>query len=124
SVVIAPLLIATGMQNKLLEALAMGKLIVTTPRCAHSLGAQDGVHLLVAADSEAYAKAILKLLDDLQLAEQLGKAGRQFVAERYNWASAANTLNKLYNDIANAPRQEELVANLALVSQKAGVYPE
>ena len=114
SVIIAPLLVAAGMQNKILEALAMGMPIVTTPRCSRTLGTQGGVHLLEAEAPQAFAKAIMKLLDDSQLAQQLGGAGRQFVAEHYSWASAANMLNRLYNRIINTPRGQNLEANLAL----------
>ena len=124
SVIIAPLLVVAGMQNKVLEALAMGMPTVTTPRCSGTLGTQDGVHLLEAEEPQAFAKAIMKLLDDPQLAQQLGEAGRQFVAEHYTWASAANMLNRLYNSVANAPRQQELAVNNALLTQKAEVYPE
>jgi glycosyltransferase involved in cell wall biosynthesis len=124
SVVIAPLVVAAGMQNKVLEALSMGMPTVTTPRCSHALGTQDGVHLLVAEDPQAYTQAIVKLLGDLQLAQRLGKVGRQFVVEHYSWASAANILDRLYNAIVTRPRQQDRAADLALLVQEVGVYPK
>src|SRR5207245_1440953 len=66
SVAIVPLMIAAGIQNKMLEALAMGTPTVTTSRCCRALGAEDGVHLLVAEEPQAYADAIVRLLDDPQ----------------------------------------------------------
>jgi len=66
----------------------------------------------------------VKLLDNPQLAQQLGKAGRQFVAEHYSWASAANTLNRLYHSTVNALGRQDLAANFAQFTQEAGVYPE
>jgi len=119
SVVIAPLLVAAGMQNKVLESLAMGMPTVATPRCSRTLGAQDGVHLLEAEDPQAFAKAIVELLDNPQLAQQMGEAGRHFVAEYYSWESAANTLNRLYSSIVNAPGRQDLAAKLALITWEA-----
>ncbi len=124
SVVIAPLLVVAGMQNKVLEALAMGMPTITTPRCSRTLGAEGGAHLLEAEEPQAFAKAVVKLLDNPQLAQQLGKAGRQFVAEHYSWASAANTLNRLYHSTVNALGRQDLAANFAQFTQEAGVYPE
>jgi len=119
SVVIAPLLVAAGMQNKVLESLAMGMPTVATPRCSRTLGAQDVVHILEADEPQAFAKAIVELLDNPQLAQQMGEAGRQFVAEHYTWESAANTLNKLYSRIVNAPGRQDLAAKLALITWEA-----
>jgi sugar transferase (PEP-CTERM/EpsH1 system associated) len=108
SVAIAPLMVAAGMQNKVLEALAMAKPTVTTPRCSRALGVQNGVHLLVAEEPQAYANAVVKLLEDLEFAERLGRAGRQFVAEHYSWASAAHILDRLYKTMVTTSRQQDL----------------
>jgi len=113
SVAIAPLVVAAGMQNKVLEALSMAMPTVTTPRCSRALGLQDGVHLLVAAEPQAYANAVVKLLEDPELAQRLGRAGHQFVAEHYSWASAANAIDRLYHSMAAVPGQQELVVNFA-----------
>ena len=112
SVALAPLLVAAGTQFKVLEALSMGTPTVTTPRCARALGAQDGVHLLVAEQPPAYAEAIMRLLNDPPFASQLGRAGRQFVIEHYSWANAAATLETLYDAIALKPKQPVMATNL------------
>lgn len=90
--------------------------VVTTPLCCRALGTEDGVHLLVAEEPQAYADAIMRLLDNPEFAQRLGRAGRQFVTEHYSWASAANTLNGLYNSIVAGPGQQVLAADLALLS--------
>jgi sugar transferase (PEP-CTERM/EpsH1 system associated) len=113
SVALAPLLIAAGTQFKVLEALAMSTPVVTTPRCARALGTEDGVHLLIAEEPQAFADAVVRLLNDTTFAERLGRAGRQFVIERYSWTEAAEALSRLYNAIALAPRQQEPTADLA-----------
>jgi glycosyltransferase involved in cell wall biosynthesis len=87
--------------------------MVTTPRCARALGAEDGVHLLVAGEPQAFAEAVVRLLNDPEYVGQLGRAGRQFVIERYSWTGAAENLRRLYDAIALAPVRQETVALLA-----------
>lgn len=113
TVALAPLLVAAGTQFKILEALAMCTPMVTTPRCSSALGTQDGVHLLVAEESQACADGIVKLLDNPRFAQQLGTAGRRFVTENYSWTLATDTLNKLYNDMVAKPERQEVAADLA-----------
>ncbi len=118
SIALAPLMVAAGIQNKVLEALSMGLPTITSFRCACALGLEDGVHLLVAEEPQAYAEAITRLLDDPVFAERLGRAGREFVIERYSWANAAETLNRLYDAMALVPKHQESTASMAYVSKK------
>jgi len=113
SVALAPLLVAAGTQLKVLEALSMGAPTVTTPRCARALGAEDELHLLVAGEPQAFAEAVIRLLNDAEYAGQLGRAGRQFVVERYSWSGAAEKLSRLYDAIALAPTRREALALVA-----------
>ena len=80
--------------------------IVTTPRCSYALGTQDGVHLLIAEEPQACADSIVKLLDNPQLAQQLGTTGRRFVTENYSWTISTNVLNRLYDATVAKPQQE------------------
>ncbi len=113
SVALAPLLVAAGTQFKVLEALSMGAPMVTTPRCARALGAEDGVHLVVADEPQAFAEAVVRLLSDAEYASQLGRAGRQFVIDCYSWTGATENLRRLYDEIALAPVQQEALVLLA-----------
>jgi sugar transferase (PEP-CTERM/EpsH1 system associated) len=118
SVAIAPLMIAAGVQNKVLEALAMGTPTVTTSRCARAIGLEDSVHLLVADDAQAFAKAILRLLDEPALAGQLSQSGRKLVTEHFSWTHAATTLEGLYESIVRKSPQLAVEANHVLVSRR------
>jgi sugar transferase (PEP-CTERM/EpsH1 system associated) len=113
SVALAPLLVAAGKQNKILEAMAMCTPVVTSPDCCKAVGAEDGVHLLVAEEPRAYADAIVRLLDNPELGQQLGRAGRLFVTERYNWMASAQTLNRLYREMMARREERVLVGELA-----------
>lgn len=96
SVALAPLLVAAGMQNKVLEALAMGTPVVATPGSCRSLQTQHERHLLIAEGAQAYANAILRLLEDPSLARQLATEGRQYVEQHHSWEAAATLLGELY----------------------------
>lgn len=86
-VVIAPLNIARGVQNKVLEAMAMACPMVLTPGAATGIGAQDSVHFAVAESNQGLAARIRALLADNRAAKAMGRAARQFVIERRGWAA-------------------------------------
>jgi sugar transferase (PEP-CTERM/EpsH1 system associated) len=84
-VVAAPLRIARGVQNKVLEAMAMAKPVVASPAAFEGIEAEPGRHLLVADGAEAQAEAIAALLDDPARAWALGRAARARTVEAYRW---------------------------------------
>lgn len=85
SVVVAPLKIARGIQNKVLEAMAMGRPVVASNGAFEGIDAVPGRDLLVADSAEAQRDAVLALLDDPAQAEAIGKAARARMVERYGW---------------------------------------
>ena len=97
-VFVAPMRVGTGLQNKLLEAMAMQLPCVTTPLAHNALGGTPGQHLLVADSAPALADALADLLDDPAGAARLAAAGRTFVAETYDWATATVRLENLFLD--------------------------
>ena len=84
-VVVAPLRIARGIQNKVLEAMAMARPVVVSRQAAEGIDAEDGAHFLVADDSQAEARAVVTLLADRRHAEAMGMAARDRMIERYSW---------------------------------------
>lgn len=92
---IAPLRIGSGSRLKLIEAMAAGKAIVSTTVGAEGIGAADGEHLVLANTPEAWAGAILHLLDDTTAREQLGTAASQFAA-RFDWRQSVPLLAAVY----------------------------
>jgi polysaccharide biosynthesis protein PslH len=93
SVVVAPLRIARGIQNKVLEAMAMAKPVVASTAAAEGIDAQDGVHFLVAATVEEEASQVSVLLSNPLGREQLGQAARAHVAQHYSWAGQLAALD-------------------------------
>ena len=97
---VAPLRIGSGLQNKLLEAMAMQRPCVTTSICNCALGAEEGRQVLVGDTPEALADAILNLLSDQQRAAALAEEGCRFVHENYGWSSAVEKLEKVLLSVA------------------------
>ena len=114
SVALAPLRVAAGMQNKVLEALAMGTPMVATPGSCRSLQVEHRVHLLMAEEARDYADAVLELLEDSQLARSLGSMGRAYVEQYHSWQVAAKTLGELYQSIVAMRGQRGQVPDAAL----------
>ena len=84
-VVVASLRIARGVQNKVLEAMAMGRPVVASEAAFEGIDAVPGLDLLVADGAGAEAAAILSLLGDRGLAAKIGRAARARMCLRYAW---------------------------------------
>jgi sugar transferase (PEP-CTERM/EpsH1 system associated) len=101
-VVAAPLRIARGIQNKVLEAMAMARPVVASPAAFEGIEAEPGRHLFVAETAEAQAEAISGLLDDPRRAAVLGQAARRRMEQVYRWDAR---LAPLAGIIGIPPRQ-------------------
>lgn len=94
-VVVAPLRIARGIQNKVLEAMAMARPVVVSPAAAEGIAAEDAIHLHVEPDVDAEAKRVSALLGDGKSALEMGKAARAHVVANYGWASQLASLDMI-----------------------------
>jgi len=94
-VVVAPLRIARGVQNKVLEAMAMERPVVASPAAFEGIQAEPGRHLLVAEGPACMAKAVGKLLASPAFARQIGRAGRELVTATYRWEARLAPLRRL-----------------------------
>ena len=100
AVSVAPLRIARGIQNKVLEALAMGLPVVGTPSATQGIEGVAGEHFLLADGAREQADAICGLLDDPARARALGARGRGFVEQRYDWEVVLAPLDELLGRLA------------------------
>jgi sugar transferase (PEP-CTERM/EpsH1 system associated) len=85
---LVPLEIGRGVQNKVLEAMAMALPVVLTPDAATGIGARDGVELALATDDAQIAAACVALLRDPARARAMGEAARHYVVAHASWAAA------------------------------------
>lgn len=91
----APMQIGTGLQNKLLEAMAMELPCVTSSLANKALRAPLSTAIAVEDEAQSYANRLSQLLPDIKAREEMGRAGRKFVAENFSWHAAARTLEDL-----------------------------
>lgn len=94
-VVVAPLRIARGIQNKILEAMAMARPVVASPAAAEGINAEHGIHFYVEQNVAAEAGRVCALLDDPQMAYKTGAAARAHVRRYYGWESQLAPLDAL-----------------------------
>ncbi|MDX3899777.1 MAG: TIGR03087 family PEP-CTERM/XrtA system glycosyltransferase [Sphingobium sp.] len=94
-VVVAPLRIARGIQNKVLEAMAMARPVVASSQAAEGIDARDGDHLLIADDPGQEAAFVCDLLSAPAQAMALGAAARQRMIARYDWRATLGDLPAL-----------------------------
>lgn len=101
-VVVAPLRIARGIQNKVLEAMAMAKAVVVSPAAAEGIDARDGVHFRIACDVRAEADHVCELLSKPGAAQRIGVSARLHVMHRYSWPKQLAVLDALMGDASPA----------------------
>ncbi|HEY0270647.1 MAG TPA: glycosyltransferase, partial [Sphingomonas sp.] len=95
SVVVAPLRISRGVQNKVLEAMAMARPVVASPQAFEGIAAEPGRDLIVAEGWAAEAGAVIALLDDPARGEAIGGHARARVAAHYGWAARLAPLDAM-----------------------------
>lgn len=93
-IIVAPLRMARGIQNKILEAMAMAKPVVASPAAFEGIDAEPGRDLII-ADRAGEANAVLDLLGDPDAMQAIGSAARNRVVERYSWASVLAPLDAM-----------------------------
>lgn len=84
-VIVAPLRIARGIQNKVLEAMAMGKAVVASTAAAEGIDAIDGQHYLVGTDVTHEAELVNMLIKEPSTAKKIGKAAAELIRTKYSW---------------------------------------
>jgi len=107
--VIAPLRVARGIQNKVLEAMAMARPVVVTAAAARVLSARPGIELEVADDAAAFAAKVLAVMEP-GTAEGMGGRARERVLADYAWSSRFARLDELFAH-ADAPRPAAVLAS-------------
>ncbi len=97
--IVVPLRLGGGTRLKIVEAMAMGKAVVSTTLGAEGIEAVPGRDLLVEDQPAAFANAVNRLLADPSLAARIGRSARQLAEDRYAWSGAARVLEGLYRRV-------------------------
>jgi polysaccharide biosynthesis protein PslH len=98
---VAPLTYGVGIQNKVLEAMACGTPVVSTPQAVSALSAVAGRDVAVAQSPQDVADTILQLLDDPEQRARLGSNGRKYVEENHCWGEITAHLEEVYHGVVS-----------------------
>lgn len=98
-VFIAPMQIGTGLQNKILEAMAMELPCITSGESWKPIGAQPGKEIFIANYAEEYANIALDLLNDEQKRKDTGIAARKFITNNFSWEACTEPLNNIISNM-------------------------
>ena len=109
TLVIAPLVASAGTNVKILEAMAMGKAIVSTEAGIHGLELERGADVVVTDSAEAMASAITRLLEDPEERAAIEAHARQTAERVYGWDAIAREQKKLYESLLQLPREDRVV---------------
>ncbi len=97
---VAPLAIARGTQNKILESMALGVPVVCSKQAAGGVDAVPGKHLLVCDSPEQYADNIIRVLKSADERRELSIASRQRVLSSHSWPASMSKLDKIIGTVA------------------------
>lgn len=92
---VAPMFIGTGLQNKLLEAMAMQLPCVTTSLANNALNAEPNKEILIGNNPQEIANQIKQLLENNGFSNEVAKNGQQFVLKHYSWETQNEKLNEI-----------------------------
>lgn len=98
-VLVAPVFSGKGTRYKILEAMATETPIVATSTAVEGLGVKDGVEVMIANDARSMAEKTIKLLKHKAQRQALAKAGKRFVAKKYDWELIAKKLDIIYQAV-------------------------
>lgn len=103
NVVVVPTLESAGTNVKVLEAMAMGRAVISTSSGCAGLGAEHGVNIWIADTAAEFAAGIEKLLDDFPLRAKIAAEGRDHVEKRFDWRAIGLRQRALLRELAGNP---------------------
>jgi polysaccharide biosynthesis protein PslH len=121
--VVVPLRLGGGTRLKIVEAMAMGKAIVSTTLGAEGIEAAPGRDLLIEDQPAAFADAVNRLLADPHLAACIGQSARRLAVERYSWSGAAQTLEGFYRRILQVGSLRQRFSGVGPIARQHLVAP-
>jgi len=99
SVFVVPIRIGGGTRMKIYEGMAMGKACVSTTVGAEGLPIQNGEHIYLADTEREFANAVITLLQNKELRQEVGARARQYVYENFRWEKVAENFARICFDI-------------------------
>lgn len=110
---IAPILSGGGTKLKVLNALAMGKAVVTTSIGAEGIDVTNGENIIIADNPDEFARRSVELLKNPEKAERIGKKARELIIEKYDWEKIGKRYNKIYEELV-----DKYILNAKIVNKR------
>ena len=98
---LVPLRVGGGSRLKILTAMAMGRVVISTSIGAEGIACTDGKNILIADEPETFARQVDRVLNDKLLRQRIGSAARELAEQRYDWNRIGERLRKYYAGIVN-----------------------
>lgn len=96
---IAPMVSGSGIQNKILQSMAIGTPVVSTTIATLALQVINGEQILIADHPEEFARAVISLLQDIRLRQKISRNARAYVEEFHNWDKIGVRLDNIYRSL-------------------------
>ena len=106
SVAVSPVIYGVGIQNKVLEAMACGTPVVSTPQAVSTLNVTHGNDVLIAENPDVFARYVLRILNDHTYRDQIGKTGRKYVETNHDWSEITKKLEIIYYETIERRKSE------------------
>ena len=104
-IMVNPMVSGSGLKNKLLEAFALGRAVVSTAMGSEAIKATPGEHFLLGRDAKDFAHKVMYLVSDPTAAQALGARARQLIEQRYTWHAVENQWRSLLTSALDCRKQ-------------------
>ena len=101
SIVVMPFYEGFGVKTRILEAMAMGKPVVSTSVGIQAIDVTPGENIIIADNPEEFARRVIELLNDKELRERIGTNARKRTEEKYSWERMTDMLNEVFQKVVN-----------------------
>lgn len=108
TIAVSPMRYGVGIQNKILEAMAMKTPVITTSKALTSLQAKVDEEVLLADTHEIVAQHVIALFKDQTLAQRIGNSGRRYVENYHDWNVVARNLEAIYREVTSVKEGRQL----------------
>lgn len=101
TVITLPISFGYGVKTRILEAMAMGKSVITTSEGIHGIDVTPGKDIIIADDPKEFVRRVIELLSDKELREKIGANARKLMEEEYSWEKMTDKLNHIFRKVIN-----------------------
>jgi len=110
SIAVAPVRIAAGMQNKIVQAMACELPVVSTTAANEGIGAQPNEHIIIKDDPQEFSEALIELLNNREKRIRIGEAARKFVEQYWSWNYHFQRQEKIFLEVVKMHKGKKIIS--------------